>query len=117
MNKREHWTKRRHRFDEQHRCVYYSWVSQAKWPPRLDPWPRPFLVTLTRIGPRVLDDDNLASGFKQVRDSIAGILGIDDGSAEIRFLYKQERGKAREYAVRVEIEMGEADGKMDRNAP
>ena len=60
-------------------------------------------ITLTRIAPRVLDYDNLASGLKAVRDGVADALRVDDGSTRIRWRYTQERGKPREYAVRVEI--------------
>lgn len=63
-------------------------------------------VTLTRIGVRKLDSDNLARSFKAVRDGIADAIGIDDGSDRIGFHYRQERGRPKEYAVRVEIEEG-----------
>ena len=62
-----------------------------------------FAVLLTRIGPRELDDDNLAGGFKAARDGVADWLGIDDGSPRIRWLYAQEKGKPGEYAARVEV--------------
>ena len=58
-------------------------------------------VTLTRVAPRKLDDDNLSSGFKAARDGVADWLGIDDGSPRIRWQYAQERGRAGEYAARV----------------
>lgn len=63
--------------------------------------PSPLLVTLTRVGPRRLDDDNLASACKYVRDAIAARVGIDDGSAEYTWRYEQRIGKV--YAVEVEI--------------
>ena len=60
-------------------------------------------ITLTRIAPRVLDTDNLASAMKAVRDGVADALGVDDGSSRLTWRYAQEKGKTREYAVRVEI--------------
>lgn len=60
----------------------------------------PVVVTITRIGPRKLDDDNLASACKYVRDAIASKIGIDDGSDEYTWVYKQCTGK---YGVDVEI--------------
>lgn len=36
-------------------------------------------ITLTRIGARKLDSDNLAGSMKAVRDGIADALGINDG--------------------------------------
>lgn len=63
---------------------------------------RPLLrVTLTRVGPRALDGDNLQSALKAVRDAVAHKLGVDDGGPLVTWEYAQERG---EYAVRVRIE-------------
>ena len=61
-------------------------------------------VLLTRIGPKELDDDNLAGGFKAARDGVADWLGIDDGSPRIKWQYEQEKGKPGEYAARVRVE-------------
>jgi hypothetical protein len=62
----------------------------------------PATVTLTRIGKKLLDDDNLQGACKYVRDQIAGGYGIDDGSPLYRWKYEQEKGK--EYAVRIDIQ-------------
>ena len=62
--------------------------------------PPPLLVTITRVGPRILDDDNLASACKYVRDQIAATVGIDDGSSLYTWRYEQKVGK---YGVDVEI--------------
>jgi hypothetical protein len=59
------------------------------------------VVTLTRLGPRALDSDNLAGSMKNIRDGIADALRIDDASPLVRWEYEQERG---EYAVRVKVE-------------
>ena len=56
------------------------------------------IVTLTRIAPRRLDDDNLRGAFKFVRDGIADALGINDGSYAVEWMYDQKPGK---YAVEV----------------
>lgn len=60
-------------------------------------------VTLTRIAPGTLDDDNLRGAMKSCRDAIAACLGLDDGDERLTFAYAQERGRS--YAVRVEIEV------------
>lgn len=62
--------------------------------------PMPLLVVITRIGPRRLDDDNLASACKYVRDAIAGLVGIDDGSDQYTWRCEQRSGS---YGVEVEI--------------
>lgn len=100
MNARCHWSVRRRRFDDQKALVAYSWPK----PRYRDYGDGPLTITLTRIGPRRLDSDNLASGFKAVRDEIARTLGIDDGDKRLTWRYEQERGKAKQYAIRVSIE-------------
>ena len=61
----------------------------------------PAVVTLTRIGPRKLDSDNLAISFKAVRDQLAAWIGVDDGSDLYVWQYAQE--KAKEYGIRIEV--------------
>lgn len=75
-------------------------VSRAELPPL------PAVVTLTRIGKRKLDSDNLASSFKYVRDQIASTMGVDDGSDLYRWCYDQRIGK--EYGIEIDIEPVEA---------
>lgn len=63
----------------------------------------PATITLTRIAPRALDSDNLAGGFKGVRDGVADKLGINDNDPRVTWVYAQRKGKPREYAAEVEI--------------
>jgi hypothetical protein len=48
-----------------------------------------FVVSLVRFGPGLLDDDNLAGGFKPLRDAVAQRLGIDDADGRVRWEYGQ----------------------------
>jgi hypothetical protein len=64
-------------------------------------------VTITRIAPRELDDDNAIAGCKSIRDGIADALGVDDRDNRLTWAYSQERGKPKEYAVRITV-MGRA---------
>lgn len=66
----------------------------------------PFRVTITRVGRRMLlDDDNLATSAKHVRDGIAQALGVDDGdTSKVTWRYGQRLG--RQYRVQVEMEEG-----------
>lgn len=64
----------------------------------------PCVVTFTRIGPRKLDDDNLRSSFKGIRDSVARRIGVDDGDERIRFEYQQEPVGKHQYAIRIQID-------------
>ena len=62
--------------------------------------PPPLVVTIIRVGPRRLDDDNLQGACKYVRDQIAELVGTDDGSPLYTWVYQQRSGK---YGVEVEI--------------
>jgi len=66
---------------------------------------RPLRITLVRIGPRRLDDDNLAGALKHVRDGIADSLEIDDGDeTQAVWSVVQENGPAGQYSIYVRIE-------------
>jgi hypothetical protein len=96
LNVREHWRKRAKRAQEERAVVRMRLAVVQGWPP-----PLPVTVTLTRVGPRALDDDNLAGSFKAVRDGVADALGVDDGSNEIQWFYNQKKGA---HEVRVKVE-------------
>lgn len=103
MNTREHWAKRAKRAKLHRRSAagfMDSWMHgitgvAARTATKIR-------VTLTRIGKRKLDSDNLASSMKHAQDGIADAIGIDDGDDRMCWKYAQEIGK--EYAVRVEME-------------
>lgn len=61
------------------------------------------VVTMTRIAPRALDSDNLATALKSSRDGIADALGIDDRDERVLWQYAQEKGEPKQYAIDVEI--------------
>jgi hypothetical protein len=92
LNQREHWSVRAKRAKE-HRLE--AWVMT----PSLSNIKPPMAIKLTRIGPRRLDGDNLQGALKNIRDGIADRLGIDDGSALIRWSYDQESRGEGNYAV------------------
>lgn len=63
--------------------------------------------TLTRLGARALDDDNLAGALKACRDAVAAWLGCDDGpSGPVVWAYGQEahRRWALRPGVRITLE-------------
>jgi hypothetical protein len=70
----------------------------------------PCKVILTRIAPRKLDDeDNLRTALKASKDFVADMLipglapGRADGKSEIAWEFKQEKGKVREYSLKIEL--------------
>jgi hypothetical protein len=96
LNKREHHMARARRAKSQRQT--------AGWCLHLVPRPDvPIVVKLTRIAPRMLDDDNAVGGMKSVRDAVAEWLMVDDADPRISWQYAQEKGKPRQYACRVEF--------------
>lgn len=60
-------------------------------------WPAapPARVTLTRLAPRELDDDNWPHAAKSCRDAVAAFFAVDDGPrGPIRWAYAQRRRDA-----------------------
>lgn len=67
-------------------------------------------VLLTRIGPKQLDKDNLASALKAVQDEVAAFLGVDDNpDSGVTFDYSQHPG-SKDYAVLVEVSDAAEEG-------
>lgn len=97
LNAREHWAVRARRA-KAHRDTA-AWSLKRKPVPAL-----PCVVTLTRVGPRTLDTDNLAGALKSVRDGVADWLKVDDGDARVTWRYEQRKGAPKEYAVEVQVE-------------
>lgn len=99
MNARCHWRVRDRRREEQRQAVaaHMRTIRRRPIPP--------LVVTLTRFVYRkkVLDDDNLRSALKYVRDAVAEELGIDDGNCEkIQWRYDQ-RENGNEHGVEIAI--------------
>lgn len=105
-----HWAIRKRATDKQRTALYWAYRDAIGPTGRFfadKPFEdvRPLTITLTRIAPRPITDehDNLRSGFKAAVDMIAELVGADDGDKSITWVYQQEKGKPREYAVRVHI--------------
>ncbi len=68
-------------------------------------------IILTRIAPRALDEgDNLPSSFKHIRDVVAELVtgnkipGQADSDHRLTWEYKQEKGKPKQYGIRITFE-------------
>lgn len=96
-NQREHWGKRsgRTRAHRQTACL----AVRA----RLNGLSPPCEVTLARISPRQLDDDNLRGALKAVRDGVADALGVDDRDPRVTWRYVQFKGEPRTHEVAITI--------------
>jgi hypothetical protein len=67
-----------------------------------------FAVTMTRISPLFIDDDNLKGALKSVRDEIAKWLGFkDDSHAWLEFKYLMQKCKQGYQGVRIHIACNE----------
>jgi hypothetical protein len=97
-NMREHWAIKNKRKKAQQRAVELVWLAERV---RVAP---PVVVTLTRVGVRKLDSDNLAGSAKGVRDQIAKLIGVDDGDErKVRWIYEQRKGVPKQYGLEVRI--------------
>lgn len=97
-NQRCHWATRSPRTKKHRWASRMLCQNMFGRPPVL-----PVRVELTRIAPRELDDDNLRSAFKAIRDGIADWLGVLDNDKRIRWDYGQKPGGVKVYAIKVEI--------------
>jgi hypothetical protein len=101
-NARGHWRTRKKQVDREKQTT--SWLLRAIDIPSL-----PVVVTFTRWSSRDLDDDNLPSAFKYVRDTIAAHYGTDDSTrAPITWRYQQRRPEKHEprhgFTIQIESE-------------
>lgn len=89
----EHWSHRRKRA-KAHRDIAAQFLPHQFLPPL------PVTVTITRIGPKLMDDDGNQISAKHLRDGIADRYYLDDASDQIQWVYAQRKG---DYGVELEI--------------
>lgn len=94
LNAREHWGDKAKRARKQRETACMCALAETLFGPVAAALAdgSPLVVTITRIAPRQLDDDNLAASGKHVRDGIADALGIDDRDPRVRWRYEQAKG-------------------------
>lgn len=103
----EHWTKKHKRHQIQEFLINSYFNSFMP----IEGFPLPCIVKMTRIAPRDLDEeDNLRMSVKYFKDYIAARLipgdksaGMKDSDKRIKWEYKQEKGKPKEYAIRIQV--------------
>ena len=91
-NWRGHWATKARRVKGQRNAVTMYLIGQAK--PSL-----PCVVRLTRSGGRHLDDDNLRSALKAVRDEVAKWLNINDGGTLVKWEYAERKAKTQSVII------------------
>lgn len=90
-----HWSAKANRAKSQRFAVMCAMAGKPL--PKL-----PVTVTITRVGKKKLDSDNLAISAKHVRDQVAAAYGIDDADERYTWNYSQRVGK--HYGVEILIE-------------
>ncbi len=100
QNVREHWRAASRRKKREKESVWAHLRSAfGLVPPNL-----PLTITVTRVGPRPLDNhDNLPASCKYVVDEIARWVAVDDRDPGYAWRYAQQHGA---WAVIIEIEEG-----------
>jgi hypothetical protein len=102
-NSSEHWSKKAKRHKNQKKAIWFELLTKKSG------IQLPCIIKLSRVAPRLLDDDNLVSSFKWIRDAIAEeitgiqIAGRADDTPMIKWQYAQEKGLPKEYAIKIEI--------------
>lgn len=99
-NLREHWGACAKRSSD-HKSAVTAVLNTTRWAPSVREADVIFDVTLVRYGAKSMDDDNLAGGFKAVRDAVAHYLDVDDGGPLIRFEYRQVTPSPYGIAIRI----------------
>jgi hypothetical protein len=84
-NLREHWAATAKRVKAQRAAVARKMPAWSEGPL--------LIVRLTRVGPRLLDTDNLAAALKGHRDAVAARLRVDDASPLVKWEYHQAKGE------------------------
>ena len=104
-NRSEHWTARmRRKKDQQLEMIVALHNNLLGRQVRL-----PCVVRLTRVGPKLLDKDNLAGSFKFIQDAIASKMKVDDGDpTKVDWQYEQVAIGEHRYNVKVQIEYQES---------
>jgi hypothetical protein len=104
MNQRGHWGAKAGRFKKQREILVYALRELGFYSILKDEFRWPFgfpaVVTFMHVGPE-LDDDNIRSAFKGLRDQVAEWAGIDDKDKRIEWVYDQHAG---EPGVEIRIE-------------
>lgn len=99
LNARTHWSVRARRA-KVHRTST-RWALMACGPGQL-----PCKVTLTRIGRRDMDGDNLQGSLKAARDGVADWLRASDSDPRITWVYAQRRAdRGGILGVEIQVEM------------
>ena len=98
-----HWTKK-HKIRKLQKAIIKATLSGRE---KELPNSKTYLVKITRMGPRLLDHDNLVASQKHSTDAIAEFInpglapGRADGVGNITFVYHQEKGRL--CSLRIEI--------------
>lgn len=104
-NSSEHWRIKSKRHKQQQFLISCLFRHNAQ------PIVLPCIVKLSRLSPRLLDDDNLRTAFKWIRDEIADWLilghlpklkGRNDSDQRITWQYDQKQQQ--QQGIRIEIE-------------
>jgi hypothetical protein len=105
-NAREHWAVKAKRVRAERQTTAWALAQAGRTPAqRAELVTRCPVVRLTRLmGPRgrELDDDNLCSALKGLRDEVALWLGADDADKRIAWVYAEQQ-RADDWGVRVEV--------------
>lgn len=107
-NSREHWHVKALRHSRQREAVRSAWRQNPRTIANLEN--TPIIIYICRVAPRKLDNhDNLPTSLKSILDEICNCIlpgyadGRADGKLKLKVAYAQEKGKVRQYAVKIKL--------------
>lgn len=107
-NSREHWHKKAVRHHHQRDAIRAAWKANPGT--IANPESKLLIIYMLRIAPRKLDSsDNLPCSLKACLDQLTSCIlpgyadGRADGMLKLKVAYAQEKGKPRQYAVKIKI--------------
>jgi hypothetical protein len=103
-----HWRTRYRRGKKQRELVYYTLRHLLVRPTYL---PLPLTITLTRLGRRMMDHDNLVSSMKHITDGVVDFV-LDcpgeghkhDNDPRLTWRYQQRKAGVSRYGVEIRFE-------------
>lgn len=107
-NSREHWHRKALRHSQQREAIRKAWKATGTAIPNIQNVP--IILYICRVAPRKLDhSDNLPCSLKSLIDELTNCLlpgyadGRADGKLKLKVAYAQEKGKVRQYAVKIKL--------------
>lgn len=107
-NARGHWRAQSGRKKSEREAAFAIW-SMLSRPRRELLDAKNTTLLFVRYSPRVLDDDNLPTAFKYIRDELVRLMGYVDDSHRCGLTFAYDQVKRKNYGVKVQLVFKQPD--------